>query len=850
MDRTWITSARRFSAAYVEGVENFMNFIRAEYGGPKSDVLCPCSSCMNSVTRPQSTVQNHLHLYGMSVTYTRWVHHGEAVNVNVIDYVEAADHHLDLPDAQVEEEEEVVVAEPVSLTNIETMLRNARAFRELSPAEEKRWARMLEQCNVAVTPGNKLSVFSAMVTFLQVKTSERMTNKSLDAMLAAFRKSFPDASELPHTYSKMKNFLRAVGIGYDMIHVCKNNCVLFRKDYANLSECPKCKSSRWKDGDAVKRIPHNVLRHFPITPRLQRLFHDAETREDVLWHSRNQEYRDQNVMSHPSHGSEWKSFNDKHKEFAADPRNIRLGLASDGFNPFGHQSATYSMWPVLVIPYNMPPNVCTKESNYMMALLIPGPKSPGKDFDLFMEPLVEELQQLWKGVLTRDLYSSPPADFFLRAVIIWCIHDYPALGTMSGRTTHGYNACVRCDRNPLSYAILSKICYIGHRRFLAKDKPHPRKYRRHVFNAKHENRDAPKRLTADELQVELEKVRHITPGNHPGNGSGKRKCGRVEERLLFTRRSTLWDLEYWKDLDLRHNLDVMHIEKNICDSIIGTLLNIEGKTKDTLKSRIDLTHLGIRKDLQVQDEGKPRDMAPAVYVLDKVKRKEFCEVLSRVRFPHGFASNPERRVSADGNKVQGLKTHDCHVLLQRVLPVILRGLGRPDLYRAVAELGQFFRELCSRNIRIDALERLRDKIPTILCDLEKIYPPAFFDVMVHLAVHLPDEALLRGPVQYGWMYPIERRLGTFKGYVRNRARPEGSIAEAYIATEALTFCSKYIETADQLSKEVGEDNPGLNVFDYSVRVTGKSRQEDKPKDLDKMVWYVLNNCPEILPYIK
>ena len=100
------------------------------------------------------------------------------------------------------------------------------------------------------------------------------------------------------------------------------------------------------------------------------------------------------------------------------------------------------------------------------------------------------------------------------------------------------------------------------------------------------------------------------------------------------------------------------------------------------------------------------------------------------------------------------------------------------------------------------------------------------------------------------MYPIERRLGTFKGYVRNRARPEGSIAEAYIATEVLTFCSKYIETADQLSREVREGNPGLNVFDYSVRVTGKSRQEDKPKDLEKMAWYVLNNCPGILPYIK
>ena len=97
---------------------------------------------------------------------------------------------------------------------------------------------------------------------------------------------FTYAHKLSHTYSKMKNFLRVVGIGYDMTHVCKNNFVLFREDYANLSECPKCKSSRWKDSDAVKRIPHNVLRHFPITPRLQRLFHDAETREDVLWHSR------------------------------------------------------------------------------------------------------------------------------------------------------------------------------------------------------------------------------------------------------------------------------------------------------------------------------------------------------------------------------------------------------------------------------------------------------------------------------------------------------------------------------------------------------------------------------------
>jgi hypothetical protein len=77
-----------------------------------------------------------------------------------------------------------------------------------------------------------------------------------------------------------------------------------------------------------------------------------------------------------------------------------------------------------------------------------------------------------------------------------------------------------------------------------------------------------------------------------------------------------------------------------------------------------------------------------------------------------------------------------------------------DVYEAIAELGTFFRELCSRNIRIDVVKQLKEQIPLILCKLEKIFPPAFFDVMVHLCVHLLDEALLRGPVQYGWMYPI------------------------------------------------------------------------------------------------
>ena len=64
-----------------------------------------------------------------------------------------------------------------------------------------------------------------------------------------------------------------------------------------------------------------------------------------------------------------------------------------------------------------------------------------------------------------------------------------------------------------------------------------------------------------------------------------RSLKRKQENVTYQhnwkkKKSIFFQLPYWKMLLLRHNLDVMHIEKNVCDSIIGTLLNIEGKTKD------------------------------------------------------------------------------------------------------------------------------------------------------------------------------------------------------------------------------------------------------------------------------
>ena len=131
--------------------------------------------------------------------------------------------------------------------------------------------------------------------------------------------------------------------------------------------------------------------------------------------------------------------------------------------------------------------------------------------------------------------------------------------------------------------------------------------------------------------------------------------------------------------------------------------------------------------------------------------------------------------------------------------------------------------------------------------------------MVHLSIHLPDEALLRGPVHYGWMYPVERRLGHLKSTVRQNTYPEGSIAEGYIVEECLTFCSRYFngdmetrfnkdERNQDKRRTVGPDE--FQIFTDGAVGLGKSVVRTFPNEFDKMVSYVLDNCEEAEPYIE
>ena len=137
----------------------------------------------------------------------------------------------------------------------------------------------------------------------------------------------------------------------------------------------------------------------------------------------------------------------------------------------------------------------------------------------------------------------------------------------------------------------------------------------------------------------------------------------------------MFQLPYWETLLLRHNLDFMHIQKNVFDSTANTLLGVDKKSKDNLNARLDLREMGIRPDLHPSDIGNNRSyIPPALYSMDSKEKKLFCEVLKGARFPDGYASNLHNKVRVDENRLIGLKTHDCHIIMQDLLPLAIRGV--------------------------------------------------------------------------------------------------------------------------------------------------------------------------------
>jgi hypothetical protein len=124
----------------------------------------------------------------------------------------------------------------------------------------------------------------------------------------------------------------------------------------------------------------------------------------------------------------------------------------------------------------------------------------------------------------------------------------------------------------------------------------------------------------------------------------------------------------------------MHIEKNICENILCTLLKVEGKTKDTMNAWLDLHDMNITPQYHGVQQDNSLKFLEARYVMKEKYRGKFCKFLKGAKFPDGYAANLAKSISAEGTMVVGkLKMHTFHVLLQRIIPTGLRGFVPKDV---------------------------------------------------------------------------------------------------------------------------------------------------------------------------
>ncbi|XP_027362812.1 uncharacterized protein LOC113870421 [Abrus precatorius] len=482
----------------------------------------------------------------------------------------------------------------------------------------------------------KFTRLLAILRLFNLKARNGWSDKSFTELLELLKEMLSKGNTLPSRNYEAKKVLCPMGLEYKKIHGCPNDS--------------------------------KVLWYLPIVFRLKRLFANADNAKLMRWHE--DERKCDGQLRHPTDCLQWKTIDSMFPHFSKEPRNVRLGLATDGMNPFGNLSTKHSSWPVLLVIYNLPPWLCMKRKYVILSMMISGPRQPGNDIDVYLTPLVEDLKMLWeKGIDVYDGYSCE--SFKLHATLFFTINDFSAYG----------NLC----------------------RFLQPN--HPYRRLKKAFNGCQEYGIAPTALTGEQVYDRVKNLNVVL-------GKSKKQ---LKEKNIWKKRSIFFYLPYWKVLDVRHCIDVMHVEKNVCDSVIGTLLNLKGKTKDGLKSRLDLQLMGIREQLYPQPMGKRTYLSPACHTLSKKVKTSFCQSLRGVKVSYGYSSNVKSLVSMKDLKLVGLKSHDCHVLMQQFLPIAIRDVLPKNVRQVIIRLCLFFNGICSKVINPQKLDDLENEAVLILC---------------------------------------------------------------------------------------------------------------------------------------
>ncbi|XP_038978295.1 uncharacterized protein LOC120108694 [Phoenix dactylifera] len=351
MDKSWINKLRS-STEYLDGVQNFIKFA-FEKSNMNGKILCPCQKCVNGSALDPKIVEEHLVWNGFLKGYTEWVLHGE--------FIPSCNQPSDLEDTfnfgcsdteqnSVEEDDIRGLLRDALGHNIRTVGEDERAVIDQSMHVEEsihaddtaHYDNLVKDCDQELYPGCKnFTKISFLLHLLHLKYLNGWSSKSFTMLLQLLKDAFPEGVTLPSSSYEAKKLIKELDLGYEKIHSCPNDCILYRGENRNQESCRICGTPRWGkhkddendsltevDAAPTKKKPAKILRYFPLIPRLKRMFASPKTASSMRWHDEGR--TKDGMLRHPADSSVWKAVDDRHPEFASDARSVRLGLATDG----------------------------------------------------------------------------------------------------------------------------------------------------------------------------------------------------------------------------------------------------------------------------------------------------------------------------------------------------------------------------------------------------------------------------------------------------------------------------------------------------------------------------------------
>ncbi|GKV06678.1 hypothetical protein SLEP1_g18537 [Rubroshorea leprosula] len=305
--------------------------------------------------------------------------------------------------------------------------------------------RLLKEADKELYPNcQHFSRLSFIAQLMNIKILYGLSGRAIDAILELLTKVLPKGNKVPSSFYEAKKIFEELGLKYEKIDACVNDCILYWGKYEKEQSCPVCGVNRWKNGgeqDRGKQLPCKILRYFPLKDRIKRLYMSPKTASEMIWHEKKRP--DDGFMRHLADSLAWKSFNSQHPSFSADP-------------------------------------------------------PPGNDIDVYLQPLIDELKDLWENEV--EVYdAASKSNFNVRVALMWTTSDLPGLAILSGYSTKSKFGCPICKTETCSLRLRNghKTCYLGHRHFLPPD--HPWHEDANAFDGTAEHRHAPKELTGKDV---------------------------------------------------------------------------------------------------------------------------------------------------------------------------------------------------------------------------------------------------------------------------------------------------------------------------------------------------------------